>query len=117
MFFVYSTHTSLTSIMAPSLATLALLLLATARATPATPAAGFNLRPFTVDLGKHVPHMLDLVKHTHLPKEPEWPGVGGSLGIDLDVLKNLQGEWLHDFDWHKEQASMNECGIRRLPLV
>ena len=67
-----------------------------------------NLRPFSVDLSAGVPRMLDLVKNTVLPEQPEYPGLGSTAGIDLDVLKQLQREWLTTFDWSREEAALNK---------
>lgn len=66
------------------------------------------VKPFKIDLSKQVPRMLDLVKRTKLPSHPVYPGVGSSAGIDLQVLKSLQNEWIHGFDWKAEQASLNK---------
>lgn len=52
--------------------------------------------------------MLDLIRSTQLPAKPQYPGIGSSFGIDLDALKALKQEWLHDFDWEREQASINK---------
>ena len=69
---------------------------------------GFKLRPFSVNLSAGVPRMLDLVKNTILPKEPEYPGLGSSAGIDLELLSSLQKEWITDFDWSREEAALNK---------
>lgn len=68
----------------------------------------FQLRPFHIDLSQNVPRMLDLVRDYQLPKKPEYPGVGASKGIDLDVLKGLRKQWLTKFDWKKEQDTLNK---------
>lgn len=52
--------------------------------------------------------MLELVRGTELPDKEEYPGVGSSAGIALDVVKSLQREWTVDFDWHKEEAKLNK---------
>ena len=75
-------------------------------ATPVT--KRYAVQPFVVNLSQNVPHMLQLINDTKLPDKPEYPGVGSSFGIDLDVLKCLQSEWLSEFDWQKEQDSINE---------
>lgn len=54
--------------------------------------------------------MVRLAKDTRLPDKPEYPGLGSSLGIDLDVLKSLREQWITDFDWKKEQDSINKSG-------
>ncbi|PVH93144.1 alpha/beta-hydrolase [Periconia macrospinosa] len=66
-----------------------------------------NIHPFIVDLSAGVPRMRELVQNTRLPKDPEYPYLASSAGIDLDVLKFLRAEWLSKFDWQKEQDEMN----------
>lgn len=66
-----------------------------------------NVRPFQLDLSRGVPRMRKLIRDYRLPEEPQYPGVGGSKGIDLEVLRNLQNEWLDDFDWKKEEEYLN----------
>lgn len=67
----------------------------------------YNLRPFQIDLSNRVPRMLDLVRNTKLPPAPEYPGVGSTAGMALNVLENMKNEWLTGYDWDKEQAVMN----------
>lgn len=67
----------------------------------------YNLTKFQVDLSRDVPRMKSLVRDTHLPDRPVYPGLGSSKGIDLDVLKSLRKEWISGFDWEKEQKNMN----------
>ncbi|KAK4641407.1 hypothetical protein QC761_502150 [Podospora bellae-mahoneyi] len=85
-----------------------LLGLVTPALTIPSPAVPFKVKPFRVNLSKNVPHMLDLIRSTQLPAKPQYPGIGSSFGIDLDALKALKQEWLHDFDWEREQASINK---------
>ena len=85
-------------------------LVTTAHHTPIKPLAHygiFDVRPFSVDLEKDAIRMLRLIRNTRLPDEPEWPALGNSAGIDLDVLKNLRSQWLTDFDWRQEQRYIN----------
>jgi len=89
-----------------------LALVATAGRGIATPvvsasASASVVRPFKVDLSDRVPRMLKLIRENELPDEPEYPGLGASLGIDLDVLKGLKRLWLDGFDWKKEQDGIN----------
>lgn len=77
-------------------------------ATPIEHANHFDLRPFSINLSRGVPRMLELIKDTKLPDKEEYPGVGSSAGIGLDVVKSLQREWTVDFDWHKEEAKLNK---------
>ncbi|KAM0417085.1 hypothetical protein ACHAPT_012923 [Fusarium lateritium] len=65
------------------------------------------VKPFKVDLSKNVPRMLDLVRNTKLPDTPAYSGLGASAGIDPNVLKQLQREWIEDFDWKREEEDMN----------
>ena len=69
---------------------------------------GFKIKPFTIDLSQNVEHMFDLITSTYLPDKEEYPGVSSDLGIPLRTLKKLRKDWVSDFDWDKEQASMNK---------
>lgn len=75
---------------------------------PVEHANHFDLKPFSINLSKGVPRMLEFIKETKLPDKEEYPGVGSSAGIGLDVVKSLQREWTVDFDWHKEEANLNK---------
>jgi hypothetical protein len=66
-----------------------------------------QVQSFEVNLLDGVPRMLDLIKNTRLPEKPEYPGVGGSFGLDLDILKTLKDEWVNDYSWEKDQSYMN----------
>jgi hypothetical protein len=70
-------------------------------------ASDFNLTPFQIDLSAGVPRMLEFINDTILPTQPAYPGLGDSLGIDLDVVKSLKNQWLEEFDWDVEQRDMN----------
>ena len=70
--------------------------------------AKYDLRPFKIDLSSDIPRMLDLIGNTSLPKSPEYPGVGSTAGISLNVLENMRDEWLTSYDWDSEQTKMNE---------
>ncbi|KAL6414184.1 Epoxide hydrolase [Ilyonectria robusta] len=72
-----------------------------------TLAGSGRIEPFKVDLSKNVPRMLDLVKNTKLPEKSVYSQLGASAGIDLDVLKQMQREWIDDFDWKAEEEEMN----------
>lgn len=67
----------------------------------------FTVRPFTINLSRGVPRMVKLINDTQLPEKPQYPNIGASEGIDLDVLKGLREEWLNDFDWEKEHKYLN----------
>ncbi|KAF7948156.1 uncharacterized protein EAE97_003567 [Botrytis byssoidea] len=64
-----------------------------------------QVKDFKIDLEPH--RMLQLVSQTQLPAVEEYPGLSGSLGIDLSVLKSMQTEWTTTFDWATEQADLN----------
>lgn len=77
--------------------------------TPPTARTGRSpIEPFKIDLSKNVPRMLELVKNTKLPDTCAYSNLGASAGIDLDVLKQLQREWVEDFDWRTEEKDMNK---------
>jgi hypothetical protein len=65
------------------------------------------IEPFKVDLSKNVPRMLELVKNTKLPDKSAYSSLGSSAGIGLDILKELQREWIADFDWKTEEEDIN----------
>ncbi|VUC34859.1 unnamed protein product [Clonostachys rosea] len=65
------------------------------------------VEPLKVDLSKNVPRMLDLVKNTKLPETSIYSSLGSSAGIDLNVLRQLQNEWITNFDWKSEEEQMN----------
>ena len=68
----------------------------------------FIVKPFKVNLSNGVPRMLNLIRDSKLPDKSEYPSVGSSFGIDLDVLKGLKKQWLDDFDWQKEQDAISK---------
>lgn len=94
--------------MAPRLNSLVILSLICLEAIAATLSnQSFDLRPFTINLSRGVPRMLNLINDTQLPERPQYPGIGSSEGIDLEVLKTLRETWLNKFDWEKEQEYLN----------
>lgn len=68
----------------------------------------YRLKPYTLNLESEVPRMLQLISNTHLPEVPEYPGLSSDAGIPLSTLKALRTQWLTQFDWKKEQASINK---------
>ncbi|KAJ7629345.1 Alpha/Beta hydrolase protein [Mycena rosella] len=44
----------------------------------------------------------------YLSNETLYPTAGIDFGIELDFLRDLQEEWLEDFDWAKQEAALNE---------
>jgi|SRR5690242_13305998 len=83
-------------------------LLAAYTANAVVAAADFSVRPLKINLSNDVPRMLSLINNTQLPDEPQYPGLGSTFGMDLDLLKGLKEQWLTEFDWDKEQTTMNE---------
>lgn len=72
-----------------------------------------NVRQVKLDFTRYVPHMLDLVKGTHLPStelQTAKMGPNNTLltGMPLSILRQLQNEWTTNFDWEKEQNSINK---------
>ncbi len=83
--------------------------------TNAVPTQQFRVNSFKVNLSDRVPHMLDLIRNTQLPSYElaaarESTNDTLSTGISLQTLKDLQKEWITDFKWDEEQASINEYG-------
>ncbi|KAF5387445.1 hypothetical protein D9757_007800 [Collybiopsis confluens] len=66
----------------------------------------FDVKPFTINLSSL--RMESLVENTHLPTQPEYPGLGATLGIDLDILKGLQNTWTSSYSWTNAQAQFNK---------
>jgi hypothetical protein len=68
----------------------------------------FELRPFKIDLSDRVPRMVRQIREARLPEAPVYTDTGTSAGITLSDLKSLQQQWLTNFDWNKEQISLNK---------
>lgn len=67
----------------------------------------YDVRPFTISLSDGVPRMLERIRDTELPDTiPQYPG--NEAGISLETLKAFRNQWLVDFDWHKEEESLNK---------
>ncbi|KAF3067833.1 putative epoxide hydrolase [Trichoderma lentiforme] len=87
----------------------ALVLLST---EPLAEAAKSRISPFKIDLSHRVPHMVDMIKRTQLPSSDLDVAVNSrndstNTGISLSKLESLRSQWLHDFDWEKEQLELN----------
>jgi len=79
--------------------------------TLAAPVENTNVsspRPFKIDLSGGVPRMIRKIKDTVLPDQPQYPSLGSTAGPSVEFLKQLQTEWVTDFDWRREEASMNK---------
>ncbi|KAJ4864059.1 alpha/beta hydrolase fold domain-containing protein [Trichoderma breve] len=66
----------------------------------------YDVRPFTISLSHDVPRMLERIRDTELPDAiSQYPG--NEAGISLETLKAFRNQWLVDFDWFKEEESLN----------
>ncbi|RYP41967.1 hypothetical protein DL767_000598 [Monosporascus sp. MG133] len=97
-----------------SLAGWALALLPCTAAAAALPSARqqarrevFDLQSFQFNVSDRLPRLYELLRETELPDKPQYPGVGATKGIDLDVLKSLREQWLNEYDWEQEQEYLN----------
>ncbi|KAJ7463638.1 Alpha/Beta hydrolase protein [Mycena latifolia] len=83
-----------------------------AKALPDTQARAtnnsFDLKPFKIDLTSEIPHLMDLLRTTHLPEKALYPDVGPDKGIELDFLRDLRSEWMGSFSWEAVQAELNQ---------
>jgi hypothetical protein len=83
---------------------------------PPGDSGAFNLQPFQFNISDRLPRMYELLRETKLPDEPQYPGVGATKGIDLDVLKSLRDQWLNEYNWEQEQEYLNRYGTDPQPL-
>ncbi|KAJ7883255.1 Alpha/Beta hydrolase protein [Mycena leptocephala] len=67
-----------------------------------------KLAPFKIDLSGEIPRLKSLVKNTRLPSAALYPDAGQEKGVELDFLRELQTEWLTDYDWEAQQAKLNQ---------
>nr|WNZ75645.1 hypothetical protein [Trichoderma harzianum] len=73
---------------------------------PFTISISYDVRPFTISLSHDVPRMLERIRDTELPDAiSQYPG--NEAGISLETLKAFRNQWLVDFDWFKEEESLN----------
>ncbi|KAI1146801.1 Alpha/Beta hydrolase protein [Nemania diffusa] len=78
----------------------------------AAPTQKFQVKSFEIDLSERVPHMLDSVRNTQLPSSEyvaALESTNGTLstGISLQTLTDLKEQWIANFNWDEEQASIN----------
>ncbi|UKZ55950.1 hypothetical protein TrVGV298_009774 [Trichoderma virens] len=71
-----------------------------------------RISPFKIDLSHRIPHMIDLLKRTQLPSNDleiavDSRNVTTSTGTSLSKIESLRSQWLHNFDWEKEQLELN----------
>ncbi|KAJ6480876.1 Alpha/Beta hydrolase protein [Mycena sanguinolenta] len=67
----------------------------------------FSVTPFTVNLSAEIPRLKALVENTRLPAKALYP-VGSDKGVELDILRQLQTEWVTTFDWETQQSEFNQ---------
>ncbi|KAJ7857088.1 Alpha/Beta hydrolase protein [Mycena olivaceomarginata] len=67
----------------------------------------FDLKPFKIDLTGEIPRLRSLVNNTRLPDKALDPDAGQEKGIELDFLRELQSDWLTNFDWKVQQTELN----------
>jgi pimeloyl-ACP methyl ester carboxylesterase len=66
-----------------------------------------KITPFTINVAQEVLGDLQLrLKNTHWSYQIE--GIGWGAGTDLNYLKQLVAYWQADFDWRKQEASLNK---------
>ncbi|KAJ7872036.1 Alpha/Beta hydrolase protein [Mycena leptocephala] len=80
---------------------------ATASAEEAVANHKFNVKPFKIDLSGEIPRLKSLVKNTRLPAAALYDA-GQEKGVELGFLRELQTEWLTDYDWEAQQAKLNQ---------
>jgi hypothetical protein len=68
----------------------------------------FDLKPFKIDLTGEIPRLRSLVNNTRLPDKALDPDAGQEKGIELDFLRELQSDWLTNFDWKVQQTELNK---------
>lgn len=76
-------------------------------------AARPRITPFKIDLSHRAPHLIDMIKRTQLPSSELETAVNSrndstNTGISLSKLESLRSQWLHNFDWDKEQLELNQ---------
>ncbi|KAF8213735.1 Alpha/Beta hydrolase protein [Mycena galopus ATCC 62051] len=68
-----------------------------------------TVQPFKIDLAAGLPHLQTLANNTNLPAEPLYPDAGLEFGIELDLLRDLQTQWVSEgFDWATQEAELNQ---------
>ena len=64
-------------------------------------------RPFRIDIPQaDIDDLRDRLVRTRWPDE--LPGVGWARGVPLGYLQELAAYWADGFDWHKQEARLNE---------
>ncbi|KAF8213783.1 Alpha/Beta hydrolase protein [Mycena galopus ATCC 62051] len=67
-----------------------------------------TVQPFKINLDAGLPHLQTLANNTNLPSEALYPGAGLDFGIQLDLLREWQAQWVDGgFDWAMQEAELN----------
>ena len=65
-----------------------------------------NIQPFKIDISQSTLNNLrERLARTRWPDEVE--EAGWSYGTNLDYLKSLVAYWQHEYDWRKQEATLN----------
>ena len=74
-----------------------------------------NIQPFKIAIPQSTLHDLrERLARTRWPDEVE--GAGWSYGTNLDYLKSLVAYWQHEYDWRKQEATLNRYAQFRTDL-
>ena len=66
-----------------------------------------SVQPHSINVSQEV--LDDLhgrLRNVRWPEEV--PGTGWTRGVDLNFMKDLVEYWLEEYDWHKQEAKLNE---------
>jgi epoxide hydrolase len=75
--------------------------------TTTTYPADTTIRPFRIGIPQA--DLDDLRERLHRTRWPdELPGVGWAYGVPLGYLKELAAYWADGYDWHKQEARLNQ---------
>ncbi|KAJ7580722.1 Alpha/Beta hydrolase protein [Mycena floridula] len=71
-------------------------------------AAGFDVKPYTLNLVKGLARMNSLINLTLLPMKPELQN-DEDFGISLDRLRSLKSKWVDQkqYDWNQAEVTLN----------
>jgi epoxide hydrolase len=66
-----------------------------------------EIQPFRIEVPQaELDDLRDRLERTRWPSEI--PGIGWTRGVPLDYLKDLTDYWANGFDWHRQEAQLNE---------
>lgn len=68
-----------------------------------------DVQRFEVDIPQlEVDRLIRKLKDTRIPTAEIVPGAGDDYGISTAWISEMYEYWLNDFDWNKQQSSMNQ---------